>query len=166
MEIKNPAEIELKEKVVHINRVAKVVKGGRHFSFNAIVVVGNCEGIVGVGLGKAREVTDAITKGVENARKSLFKIPIINGTITHDVLGIFGTAKVFMKPASPGTGIIAGGPVRAIMELAGVQNVLTKSIGTNNPHNVVKASLNGLKNLMDTYSVARKKGIPINQIYQ
>ena len=166
MEIKNPAEIELKEKVVHINRVAKVVKGGRHFSFNAIVVVGNGDGIVGIGLGKAREVTDAITKGVESARKSLFKIPIINSTITHNIVGKFGTAQIFMKPASPGTGIIAGGPVRAIMELAGIQNILTKSIGSNNPHNVVKATMNGLKNMMDAYSVARKKGIPINQVYQ
>ncbi|MCH7781950.1 30S ribosomal protein S5 [candidate division KSB1 bacterium] len=166
MEIKNPAEIELKEKVVQINRVAKVVKGGRRFSFNAIVVVGNGDGIIGAGLGKANEVVNAITKGVENARKTLFKVSIINGTITHDVTGKYGSANVFMKPASPGTGIIAGGPVRAIMELAGIQNILTKSIGTSNPHNVVKATLEGLKKLLDAYSVARKKGIPINQIYQ
>ncbi|KPK95873.1 30S ribosomal protein S5 [bacterium SM23_31] len=166
MEIKNPGEIELKEKVVHINRVAKVVKGGRRFSFNAIVVVGNGEGIIGVGLGKANEVTDAITKGIENARKSLFRIPIINGTLAHEVVGKFSSGRVFMKPASPGTGIIAGGPVRAIMELAGVQNILTKSIGSSNPHNVIKAAVAGLKSLLDAHSVARKKGIPIGNIYQ
>lgn len=165
MEIKNPAEIELKEKVVQINRVAKVVKGGRRFSFNAIVVVGNSDGIIGTGLGKANEVTNAISKGVENARKSLFRVPIINGTITHEIYGRFGSANVFMKPASQGTGIIAGGPVRAIMELAGVQNILTKSIGASNPHNVVKATMEGLKNLLDAYAVARKKGIPVNKIY-
>ncbi|MFC1553206.1 30S ribosomal protein S5 [candidate division KSB1 bacterium] len=166
LEIKNPGEIELKEKVVHINRVAKVVKGGRRFSFNAIVVVGNGDGIIGIGLGKANEVTNAITKGVENARKRLLKIPIINGTITHETIGRYGSGRVFMKPAAPGTGIIAGGPVRAIMELAGIQNILTKSIGSSNPHNAVKATVQGLENLQDAYSVARKKGIEINQIYQ
>ena len=165
MEVKNPAEIELREKVVHINRVSKVVKGGRRFSFNAIVVVGNGEGVVGYGLGKANEVTDAITKGIDNARKKLIKVQIINNTITHEVIGKYGTARVFLKPASPGTGIIAGGPVRAVMELAGIQNVLTKSLGTSNPHNVVKATVQGLHSLMDAFSVARKKGIPINQIY-
>lgn len=161
----SPSELDLKERVVHINRVAKVVKGGRNFSFNAIVVVGDGNGHVGVGLGKANEVTDAIAKGADNARKNLVRIPRLKGTIPHEIVGKSGAGKVFLKPASPGTGVIAGGPVRAIMESAGVQDVFAKSIGSSNPHNVIKAAMNGLSNILDAAAVSRKRGISINEVF-
>lgn len=161
----SPAELELKERVVHINRVAKVVKGGRRFSFNAIVVVGDGNGNVGVGLGKANEVTDAITKGAESAKKSLVRVPVLNGTIPHEVLGKSGAGRVFLKPASPGTGVIAGGPIRAILEAVGIQDVLSKCIGSSNPHNVVKAAMNALTSLMDAQSVSRRRGIELSEVF-
>lgn len=161
-----PGELELKEKVVHINRVAKVVKGGRRFGFNAIVVVGNGKGYVGVGLGKANEVTDAISKGIESAKKNLVRIPIHKNTIPHEILSKYGAAKVFLKPASPGTGIIAGGAVRAIMEAAGIQDIFAKSIGSSNPHNVVKATMRALENLENLYSISKKRGIKVSEVLE
>lgn len=159
------SELELKDKIVHINRVAKVVKGGRRFSFNAIVVVGDGHGHVGVGLGKANEVADAIAKGIDDAKKSVVKVMITKGTIAHPIVSKYGAAQVLLKPASPGTGLIAGGGVRAVLELAGVKDVLTKSIGSPNPHNVVKATLKGLMDLSDARTLASKRGISFNELF-
>jgi len=160
-----PAESDLKEKLVTLNRVAKVTKGGRTFSFAAIVVVGNGNGTVGHGLGKALEVSSAITKAVDDAKKSLIQVPIINGTIPHEQKGRYGAGKVLIRPAADGTGVIAGGAMRAVLEIAGVQNVLAKSLGTSNPHNVIKATIDALSKLRSPLTIAKERGISLDKVY-
>src|SRR3954452_24165473 len=160
----NPGAYDLQERVVEINRVAKVVKGGRRFSFTALVVVGDEKSVVGVGYGKANEVPLAIQKGVERAKKNLFSVPMKGNTITHEVTGVFGAGKVFLKPASEGTGVIAGGGVRAVLELAGIRDVLSKSLGSQNPINLVKATITALENLRRPEEVAELRGLSIGEV--
>tara|TARA_B110000046_G_scaffold28052_1_gene28910 strand:+ start:227052 stop:227570 length:519 start_codon:yes stop_codon:yes gene_type:complete len=159
------SEIELKDKLVGIQRVTKVTKGGRHFSFSAIVVVGNENGIVGYGLGKANEVTEAISKGIDDAKKNLIKVPVVNGTVPHQQEAKYGGAQVFIKPASSGTGVIAGGAMRAVLESVGVHDVLAKSKGSSNPHNVVKATIKALKEMRDAYTVAKHRGVELDVVF-
>ena len=159
------SETDLAEKVVAINRVAKVTKGGRTFSFSAVVVVGNGNGVVGHGLGKAREVTEAITKGINDAKKSLIKVPVIKGTVPHEQESRYCGAQVFLKPAAAGTGVIAGGAMRAVLESAGVSDVLAKSKGSSNPHNVVKATIKAMTEMRDAYTVAKLRGVNLKQVF-
>jgi small subunit ribosomal protein S5 len=160
-----PVETELKEKLVTLNRVAKVTKGGRTFSFAAIVVVGDGNGTVGHGLGKAREVSAAIAKAVDDAKKNLVKVPVHKGTIPHEQHGRYGAGRVLIRPAADGTGVIAGGGMRAVLEMAGVHNVLAKSLGTSNPHNVIKATMDALNSLRSPFQIARERGIDVDKVF-
>ncbi len=160
-----PAETELKEKLVNLNRVAKVTKGGRTFSFAAIVIVGDGKGTVGHGLGKARDVSEAISKAVDDAKKNLIKVPIYKGTIPHEQKGKYGAGKVLIKPASDGTGVIAGGAMRAVLDMAGIHNVLAKSQGSSNPHNVVKATIDALSKLRSPFQIAKQRNLPLEKVF-
>ncbi|MFM2189916.1 MAG: 30S ribosomal protein S5 [Bacteroidota bacterium] len=160
------SDIELKDRLVAINRVTKVTKGGRAFRFAAIVVVGDEKGVVGYGLGKAKEVTDAVTKGVDDAKKNLVKVSVTKGTVPHEQIGKFGGALVLLKPAAPGTGVIAGGAMRAVLESVGITDVLAKSKGSSNPHNVVKATINALAEMRDAVGVSQQRGVAMERIFQ
>ena len=160
------ADTELKEKLVNLSRVAKVTKGGRTFSFSALVVVGDGKGTIGHGLGKARDVSESISKAADEAKKNLIKVPIYNGTIPHEQKGKYGAGKVLIKPAADGTGVIAGGAMRAVLEIAGVHNVLAKSQGSSNPHNVVKATVDALQKLRSPLEIAKERGISLNKLFE
>ena len=163
--VKTTTDLELKDRLVAVNRVTKVTKGGRTFSFSAIVVVGDENGVVGYGLGKAKEVTAAISKGIDDAKKNLIRVPVIRNTVPHEQIGKYSGARVFLKPAAPGTGVIAGGAMRAVLESVGVKNVLAKSKGSSNPHSVVKATMDALVNMKDPYTVAQLRGVTLGQVF-